>query len=137
MGLEWSDDYLVGIDSIDDQHKSFFGFAKRLHRDLSSKQEENCIRESFAFLKDYTIMHFHDEEVFMRDHAYPYVEDHVKLHKDFLEKYDALVYQFQGEGPSEKLADTIARMIQSWFSDHIAQADRDYAWYLKKHPQLV
>ena len=42
------------------------------------------VQEALDFLKNYAIEHFQAEEAFMREYEYPDVEEHSKLHAEFL-----------------------------------------------------
>jgi len=131
MVLKWSNDYLIGIDLIDEQHQALFMVAHRFRDEILLCREEESVEKTLAFLKNYAKKHFADEEVFMRKHEYPDVENHLKLHDTFLERYDELAEKCREVGPSQDLADEIAEMVQDWLIEHVAEADTDYAKHVK------
>ncbi len=73
---DWSDDYLIGIDEIDGQHRGFFDAAHRLYDQILNCEGEHGVEEAVAFLRDYAESHFQTEEAFMRKHGYPHLEGH-------------------------------------------------------------
>lgn len=132
MLKEWSDDYLLGIDEIDEQHKGFFEAAHRLYDGILNCEGETVVEDSVAFLKDYADKHFRAEEAFMEKHGYPGLEQHKKLHTGFFEVLDMLVDDFEVFGPSQHLADRALEISQDWLIHHIAEEDAQYAMYVRK-----
>ncbi len=131
MLIDWSDDYLIDIDEIDKQHKEFFARVHRLYEDVLVCEGEKAVQEALNFLKNYANTHFQAEETFMREYKYPGVDEHSKLHTEFLEEYSKLSDEFSELGSNQDLADKITDMAQNWLIDHIAEADTDYAKYIK------
>ena len=132
MVIEWSDDYAIGIDKIDSQHKEFFALVHRLYEECLLSKGETVIEETLVFLRNYAIQHFRLEEELMREYAYPGIEEHLKLHSEFLEKYSEMMDDFKNFGPSQQLADQASDMVLTWFIDHIAEVDTLYAAHINK-----
>ena len=94
MLLNWSDDYLIGIDEVDSQHKEFFTIVHRLHEECLLCEGENVIPEALEFLRNYAIRHFKAEQTLMEEHQYPRIDWHLSLHAKFLDKYAGLMEEF-------------------------------------------
>jgi len=135
MLKEWSDDYLVGIEAIDKQHKDFFEAAHRLYDYILNCEGEKTVEESVAFLRDYANEHFQTEEAFMEKHGFPGLEQHKRLHAGFFEVLDMLVDDVKVFGPSQHLADRALEISQDWLIHHIADEDSQYAAYVKDRPR--
>ena len=105
MLKQWSDDYLVGIQEIDQQHRRFFDAAHRLYDEILNCQGEHAVGEAVEFLRHYAMEHFRTEEAFMRKHDFPRLAEHQQLHAQFFETLDQLVEDFNVFGPSQHLAD--------------------------------
>jgi hemerythrin len=131
MPAQWSDDYLIGIDSVDEQHKQIFAMVDRFYQDCLKSAGETTVDETLKFLEDYARNHFKHEETLMREYKYPRLDEHLKLHQAFLRKYSEFMEDRGTFGPSQELADSVSEMVQNWLIDHIAQADRDYAAHIK------
>lgn len=129
----WSDDYSIGIEAIDEQHKGFFEAAHRLYDRILNCEGEMIAEESVAFLRDYANQHFQAEEAFMAKHGYPRLEQHKRLHTEFLEVLDMLVADLEVFGPSQHLADRALEISQEWLIHHIVDEDAQYAQYIKEH----
>ena len=127
----WSDDYSLGIQAIDEQHKGFFEASHSLYDAILNCEGEKMVEESVAFLRDYASRHFQTEESFMAKHAYPHLEQHKKLHTEFLEVLDSLMDELELFGPSQHLADRALEISQEWLINHIIEEDTRYAQYIK------
>ncbi len=127
----WSDEYSVGIEAIDDQHKGFFEAAHRLYDRILNCEGELVAEQSVQFLRDYANRHFQAEEAFMERHGYPRLEQHRQLHMEFLEVLDSLVDDLDVFGPSQHLADRALEISQDWLIRHITEEDVLYAQYVK------
>ena len=131
MLKDWSDDYLIGVDEIDEQHKGFFEAAHRLYDYILNCEGEKVVEESVEFLRDYAGKHFRTEEAFMEKHNFPGLEAHKKLHADFFGGLDMLTEDLRVFGPSQHLADRALEIAQDWLIEHIAEEDAQYASYVK------
>ncbi len=131
MLKEWSEDFSIGIDVIDEQHKGFFDAAHRLYDSILNCEGEKIVEESVEFLRDYANQHFQTEEAFMAKYAYPRLEHHKKLHIEFIETLDMLVDDLNVFGPSQHLADRALDISQEWLIHHITDEDSQYAQYMK------
>jgi hemerythrin len=130
--LDWSDDYLIGIGEIDKQHKKFFEVVHKFYMDILNCEGEEAVEETLEFLKNYAVKHFQSEEAFMKKYEYPHIEEHKKLHEEFIEKFDTLADKFNTFGASQGLADEALDMTQNWLADHISDEDAQYAEHVNQ-----
>lgn len=82
--IKWYDNYKIGVDFIDQEHKMLFTTINKLLR-LSENEEKSewVCREGIKYLKNHTIEHFEHEEGYMRTINYSEYEIHKRLHDDF------------------------------------------------------
>ncbi len=132
MIREWSNDYLTGIAEIDGQHQGFFEAAHRLYDQILNCEGEHGVEEAVTFLRDYAARHFQTEETLMREHEFPRLEEHKKLHDAFFENLELLIDELHVFGPSQHLADRALDVAQDWLIDHIADEDMQYATYVRR-----
>ena len=130
----WSDDYLIGIEAIDEQHRGFFEATHRLYDSILNCEGEKIVEESAGFLRDYAKQHFQVEEAFMAQHGYPRLEQHKRLHANFFEVLERLLDELDVFGPSQHLADHALDISQEWLIQHIIDEDVQYAQYVKAGP---
>ena len=133
----WSDEYSLGIQAIDEQHKGFFEASQRLYDAILNCKGENIVEESVAFLRDYADRHFQTEEGYMAKHRYPHIEHHKKLHTEFLEVLDGLLDELALFGPSQHLADRALEISQEWLINHIIVEDTRYAHYIMNQNNMA
>lgn len=132
MFKDWSDDFLTGIAEIDRQHQGFFEAAHRLYDQILNCEGERGVEEAVTFLRNYAERHFQTEEALMREHEFPLLEEHKKLHDAFFESLELLVDELQIFGPSQHLADRALEVAQDWLIDHIADEDMQYATHVRR-----
>jgi hemerythrin len=130
----WSDDYLIGIEAIDEQHRGFFEATHRLYDSILNCEGEKIVEESAEFLRDYAKRHFQVEEAFMAQHGYPRLEQHKRLHANFFEVLEMLLDELDVFGSSQHLADHALDISQEWLIQHITDEDVQYAQYVKAGP---
>ena len=128
---EWSEDFSIGIEEIDRQHKGFFEAAHRLYDHILNCRGERVVEETVEFLRDYAAQHFRAEESFMQEHGFPRIEEHKRLHAQFFEGLDALMYDLSVFGPSQHLANRALEIVQDWLIHHITDEDAQYAAYVR------
>lgn len=131
MLKEWSDAYRIGIAEIDEQHQGFFDAAHRLYDAIVDFKGKEVVAEVVAFMRGYAERHFKTEEAFMRRHAYPGLDAHMKEHVAFFLRLEELEQDLTLIGPSQGLADRALDITQDWLIDHIADEDVLYALHVK------
>lgn len=135
MLKDWSDDYLLGVDRIDAQHKGFFEASHRLYDAILNCEGEEAVEETLGFLRDYARRHFEDEETLMQEHGFPGLERHRRLHTGFIESLGMLLGDLRVCGPSQDLADRALEIAQDWLVDHIIDEDSGYVAHVKQSLQ--
>lgn len=143
MGLiTWSDNRLLGIDSLDNQHKALVACINRLaaecqKNETDTPESDEKKRETLTRLFDelYTTakMHFSHEEKLMRDTGYPgytaHAREHVMLIAELKDNFAKALKQEQCS-----LNPEILHALKSWLIAHVAHSDRDFAkFFHKKH----
>ncbi len=81
----WENSYSIGIRSIDIQHHKLFDIVNKLYDLEESENIKEEIRDILYAFKDYTLVHFKDEERYMQTIGYPDFEAHCKLHEKIIE----------------------------------------------------
>ena len=128
--MEWFEEYVIGVEQIDAQHKGFFAFVNELAGMAGA--DAATVDEKMEFLKNYALEHFDTEEVFMEAHGYPGLNEHAQMHVEFIRQYSDLVRAFrESDDPDQELA-RIKGLAQGWLVAHITKADKDYAKYVRK-----
>ncbi|MCW8825440.1 MAG: hemerythrin family protein [Gammaproteobacteria bacterium] len=127
--IEWSDDYCVGNNLIDIQHKLFFEMVRDLSQRVKSGKRDVQAAEIVQFLNDYIDMHFSDEEKLLREIHFPDLKNHQAIHNEFSKSIQRLNRELYSEEVSYIL-DKILSVTQNWFLDHILTQDKEFSKYL-------
>ncbi len=116
----WDDAYSIGNETIDMQHKEFFkiaGSVLALNASLDIKEE---IRDILYDLSKYVKKHFEDEEVYMKEIAYPELENHKLLHKKIVDNVASIL---DDNYRIDTIQTKMRLIIESALVDHILEED--------------
>ena len=124
----WKDQYSVGIDSIDQQHRKLVNLINQLTTAVDYSTGEEFEREALAELVGYTKTHFSYEEGLLEDNGYPGFEAHREEHRAMIAEVDAVLAEY------EKDHDMAMRhacdYLKGWLIDHINGTDKQYSSFL-------
>lgn len=126
--VEWKDDYSVGIDSIDQQHKKLLNLINQLQTAVDYSTGEQFEREALDELVDYTKTHFTYEEGLMRDNDYPDFEPHKLQHEKMFEKVREVLDEYEQD--QDTAMANAADYLKDWLINHINGTDKEYSSYL-------
>ena len=118
----WKDEYLVGEDSIDNQHKELIAICRTIEELADSGQpvSKEDVNSHLTHLFEEFRNHFDEEmQLYRRVYRLAYVE-HEQHHADFLEKLADVMDQAKQGAPDLKALITFAR---HWFIKHIVFYD--------------
>lgn len=126
--VEWKDDYSVGIDSIDQQHKKLLNLINQLQTAVDYSTGDEFEREALDELVDYTKTHFIYEEGLMRDNDYPDFEPHKAQHEKMFKKVGEVLAEYEQD--HETAMSNAAEYLKDWLINHINGTDKEYSSYL-------
>jgi hemerythrin len=126
--IQWTQEYSVGIEQFDDQHKRIFALINKLHDAITQGKGFEALRDVLDDLTDYTKTHFIDEETLMMKYRYPYLSAHRQEHK----KLAAQVVKLQGwrKQSDTLLSPVVLEFLMNWLSNHILKTDMRYKSFL-------
>lgn len=126
--VEWKDDYSVGIDSIDQQHKKLLNLINQLQTAVDYSTGEEFERDALDELVDYTRTHFNYEEGLMRDNNYPDFEPHKVQHEKMFKKVGEVLAEYEQD--QDTAMANAAEYLKDWLINHINGTDKEYSSYL-------
>lgn len=126
--LEWKEEYSVGIDSIDEQHKKMIDLINQLQAALIYATGIEFERDALNALVDYTKVHFAYEEGMLEDNDYPGFEAHKAQHAKMIAKVEAVLEEYQKE-PETAMKNAVD-YLQDWLIVHINGTDKAYCDYI-------
>ena len=126
--VEWKQEYSVGIDSIDEQHKRLLNLINQLQTAVDYSTGDQFEREALDELVDYTKTHFKYEEGLMRDNDYPDFEPHKAQHEKMFKKVEEVLAEYEQD--HDTAMSNAAEYLKSWLINHINGTDKEYSSYL-------
>lgn len=126
----WSEEFSVGIDEVDAQHKNLVGFVNELHSAIKNKKGRAASLEIIARLIDYTQTHFAFEEALMRTTNYPDYKVHKEQHADLVEKVSKLQEKLINENAA--ITFSLLHFLKSWLSIHICEDDMNFGHFFQQ-----
>lgn len=123
----WKDEYSVGIDEIDSQHKVLINCISTLEQSIADADEKRrwmAIHYAIVQLSDYTRIHFSVEESLMRIIGYRGCDAHIAEHRRFVTYLRDVERKSISHDVSE---DEIVTFLRGWLVKHILNDDKLYA----------
>ncbi len=123
---EFTDDYLIGIELIDNEHKELFRIvdqANRLVKSYDRASGYDKILDILDNLREYTKEHFTDEEEYMESIHYEGLEAQRRAHDAFIQKLENINLSEIDENPQESLQQLLEFLL-GWLVNHILHTDK-------------
>lgn len=127
--MPWTEEYAVGIEQIDEQHRWLFDCTNALYDGLSvSEPDHGQVAELLESLIDYTMNHFIAEEELMQRFGYPDFVPHKAQHDEFNARIMDMLQRHEGGEVSGVEA---LDLLVNWLINHIGVLDNQYVDLLK------
>ena len=126
--VDWKDEYSVGIESIDLQHKTLLVLINQLQSAVEYSTGKLFEQAALDSLVDYTKKHFSYEEGLMKKYGYPDFEAHKAQHDLMVKKVEQVLSDYQSD--SDKAMQQAADFLKGWLINHINGTDKQYSDYL-------
>jgi hemerythrin len=123
--FKWRDEYEIGEEHIDCQHRHLFVLVNR----IVDPENSNEVHSNFMALFKYVREHFRDEEAIMKNAGYPGYEGHRVEHEQLLDRLVELGVNI-GKGNIDVQAMT--EFMSRWVLIHIGQEDMLIGEFLRK-----
>ncbi|BHH82356.1 bacteriohemerythrin [Desulforhopalus sp. 52FAK] len=127
--LPWSKDLTIGIEEIDKQHQKLVELLNKQHRSMRIGGGNEDPAAILKELLSYTEYHFRSEEKLFAKFNYPKQDEHIKRHKELIEKVTH--FQQQVEDGSASVNMDLMDLLSDWLTNHILKDDKDYVEYCK------
>lgn len=131
MSIVWSDEYSVGVEKIDAQHKQIIDMINLLQDALAKKDASAEIKRVLVSLAEYTQTHFGCEERLMTLVGYPAVEAHARKHAKLTSDLLCVLMRLKrGEDVSVR---QLFNLLRTWFTTHVEREDMRYSEWIREH----
>jgi hemerythrin-like metal-binding protein len=121
--FEWKDEYLLGLESLDFEHKDLFQCINDLYEQCGIQAEGDELEDCLGQLHARLAAHFALEESAMREMKNPHYEAHKAEHDRFLEEVTEVVASFRSDSGGEHV-EAFAIRVKEWILIHITTTDR-------------
>jgi hemerythrin len=125
----WRDEYNVGVEQLDRQHRHMFEIIDKLNTCPSQSPNSELVSQTLKEMFDYAKEHFAAEEELMQKYAYPEIESQKKQHAYFLKTASELSSYPVKE--KEESINEIAEFLNVWWIIHILKWDMKYKGFFK------
>jgi len=123
MGIQWRDSLSVGVELIDKQHKELLLRFDRLLTACEEGKGTAELKKLLAFLEEYVVTHFRDEEALQQLRRYPEYEEHRAQHVGFEARIKELREETDKDGISTHHVLETNNMLLKWLLNHISKVD--------------
>jgi hemerythrin-like metal-binding domain len=131
----WKDKYKIGVPQVDAQHEELFDrvtvFVDTLRSDRAWEEKVSKVNETLAFMKDYVVTHFQDEEAYQEAIGYPQFEEHKKKHNDMVAYVGEVSEQYEKDGFREIMMQQFAGKLVTWLVNHVVAEDQKIADFVR------
>jgi hemerythrin len=121
--IRWSDDFLIGIEELDFEHRRLIDDINRLHRELRTETDPERIADTLGHIHARMQSHFALEEHVMAAHKYPHLAEHKAEHERLLDDYTDFMTRF-GDGRDTREHAAMEDVLRRWIVEHIVTNDR-------------
>lgn len=123
---ELKDEYLVGIEAIDNEHKVLFEIADEIYELCINEfvpDKYDNIAALVQRLKDYAEMHLSNEEAYMESIQYKRMFTQKVQHDNFRRKLSEMDLDVIDENQEEAIKDLL-KFVTDWLVEHIMETDK-------------
>lgn len=122
---EWRDDYNIGVNSIDREHKQLFAIISKLYAlEKEGRDSSWTCKEGLTFFRSHATAHFENEEKYMASIHYERLEQHRKIHQGFREDtLPALEKELERCNYSDKAVEHFLGVCIGWLISHTLTED--------------
>ena len=128
--ITWKDSLSIGVDKIDDEHRHLI---KLINAVVAIAKESGSKKEfvkAMSLLREYTVIHFDNEENYMESIEYPHLFEHSQDHKvlkSSVKDFQARLYR------EEKIEyKEVLDFLKDWLVGHLLGHDMKIKEYMEE-----
>ena len=122
--IEWSDQFSVGVELLDQQHKHLIELINILAAKPESEISVDSVIHVLEQMKKYAKIHFESEEQYLSEHKYAHLAAHKVQHREFEKKTETFLRAMRL--PVDDVPHTVFVFLRYWWMDHILEDDMKY-----------
>lgn len=129
--FNWDDALDLGIESIDQQHRSIISKANTFFISYKAGHPRARLEECLSFLEQYVLYHFQAEEAFQVECGYPEYRPHQAQHSILKMQFKFHATQLDAAGFSGESVDAFYDFLREWIVAHILTEDKRFAAFYR------
>lgn len=119
--LQWRDEFSLGIEEVDHEHRDMIELIARLQRELGKGAGQHEVIAYLGEIYAHIAAHFALEEKMMREARYPAYADHKEDHETLLDDLRDIMDEVEDDGILDEVR--LTNDLDRWFSDHFRTHD--------------
>ncbi|HED4387604.1 TPA: hemerythrin family protein [Campylobacter jejuni] len=122
----WNEKYSIHDTMIDIQHQKLFELAGKVESAVYKFVKREELKEILTELFNYMKEHFDNEEQYMQEIHYPYLNEHKIMHKNIIRD---MSYLIQNIKTTNDLKEKLYLAVKKWLLEHILYEDMKVEQY--------
>jgi hemerythrin len=131
--MKWIEQYSVGIQEIDDQHKELLDMLIAVEHSIESAESWNDVHMGIAGLMDSARIHCTVEQSLMRLFGFEGLARHIEAHQYLFDKLAEMERQTLGISTKKEAVG----FLDGWFKNYFSTTDKEYAKYILSGATVV
>jgi hemerythrin len=119
--IEWNDEFNLGIEKVDSEHRALVTLINGLHDAVSAGAKRADIVQGISEIYSLVSAHFLREEAFMRETRYMAYAEHKEDHEVLLDDLREILEDVRAGGAYTE--SRLSADLQYWFSEHFRTHD--------------
>ena len=121
---KFTDDCLIGVDEIDDEHRKLFELLNEVDNLLRLDDvNRSDVSAVLTELNEYAVLHFRHEEEYMEKIHDPELPRQQKMHQDFVNKLQEIELGDLKSNDDKGTLKTVVEFLVKWLFAHILSSD--------------
>lgn len=129
--IEWQENFAIGIESVDYEHRQLIDLINTLHAGLSADVGVDDILHFLGEVDARISAHFALEEKEMRDLRYDRLAEHKADHERLLDQIRDIADAFES-GAYADYDDVLEAHLKAWFTEHFRTQDARLHHFLER-----
>ena len=119
--INWTDEFRLGIDEVDAEHKSLIELINGLYDVMQVGADYVQVVELLGEIYSQIAVHFAHEEDLMRKSGYARFEEHREDHETLLDDLREIMDEVEADGTFDVIE--LSSDLNRWFVDHFRTHD--------------
>lgn len=119
--IDWRDEFSVGVDAVDHEHREMIGLINDLDDAMGKDADHAAVIGFLGEIYARIAAHFALEEKVMRNARYTALEPHKQDHELLLDELTDVIDSVDADGRYDR--EDLSTTLDRWFSDHFRTHD--------------